>query len=190
MAEKRIQLEEPGEFSKLIQEINSKWCQILANPPYEINVDIIREFYSNAKLVGENEMLERTSLVRGRQTPYDWDAIHDWLEDAFELLEGGFDAFSWEVHGNNWNYDRIVVYICTENEIYEIDWLGKPIQLKNSNITMEAQMWIIFLLHNVTPKLNTSSKSLQMAQLIWFIITQHKVDMARIISNKIWAIVN
>lgn len=77
MAERRIQLEEPREFSKFIQEINSKWCQILANPPYEINVDIIREFYSNAKLVGENEMLERTSWVRGRQTPYDWDAIHD-----------------------------------------------------------------------------------------------------------------
>lgn len=49
--ERRIQLEDPWEFSKFIQEINNRGWQVLATPIYEINIDIIREFYVNSKRV-------------------------------------------------------------------------------------------------------------------------------------------
>lgn len=71
MAERRIQLEDLGEFSKFIQEIKTEEWQTLANPLDEINVDIIREFYANAKPEREDAMLAITSWVRGREIPYD-----------------------------------------------------------------------------------------------------------------------
>lgn len=71
MAERRIQLEDLGEFSKFIQEVKTREWQTLANPLDEINVDIIREFYANAKPEREDAMLTITSWVRGREISYD-----------------------------------------------------------------------------------------------------------------------
>lgn len=49
----------------------------------------------------------------------------------------------------------------------------------------EAEMWLFFLLHNVNPKLNTSSTGLLSAQRFWLIL---EIDVAKIILNKIWNI--
>lgn len=55
--------------------------------------------------------------------------------------------------------------------MYEIDQAGKPFQFKVSNLTTEAQIWSTFILHNITPMLDTSSISFENSQLIWLIIT-------------------
>lgn len=65
-------------------------------------------------------MIERALWVRGRVIPFDIDVINDYLKDAYELPQWGLDVFSWELHGNNWNYDKIVVDICIGVEVYEI----------------------------------------------------------------------
>lgn len=56
---------------------------------------------------------------------------------------------------NNWDYDKIVVYICIGFETYEVGKAIILIQFKISNLAMEAQMWLIFILSNVTTKINT-----------------------------------
>lgn len=42
-------------------------------PSYEIHVYIIREFYANAKLSGEDATMARKSWVREMDIPYDQD---------------------------------------------------------------------------------------------------------------------
>lgn len=108
-------MEEPEEFSKFIQETNSRGWQTLEKPLDEINVDIIRGPYANAKPSQVDATMIRTSWVRGRNIPYDRDAIHNYLEDACDLLQWGLNAYSWECHGNYWNCDTIASNIYIEN---------------------------------------------------------------------------
>lgn len=60
---------------------------MLASLSNEINVDIIREIYTNVRTVDEDTLFSRTSRVRGRKIPYNRDIIHDYHEDTFEASQ-------------------------------------------------------------------------------------------------------
>lgn len=44
-----------------VQEINGRGWQVLVTPPDEININIIRKFYVNARPTGEDAVFSRTS---------------------------------------------------------------------------------------------------------------------------------
>lgn len=92
---------------------------------------------------------------------YDKKIIHDYLEDSF--METRWDElFFREFLRNNWVYDRIADDIHIGNKTYKIGNTNTPTQFKKSYLTIEAQTWLTFILHNITLKINTSLTILPM----------------------------
>lgn len=63
-------MEDIGEFSSFLQEINNRGWYLLANPPNKISVDIIRELYYNSKPTNNDEIVSRTLWVREKSVSY------------------------------------------------------------------------------------------------------------------------
>lgn len=57
-----MELEQHGEYSYVVQQINSSGWGILETPIEYVNIDIVKEFYVNAK-VNDDALLARISWI-------------------------------------------------------------------------------------------------------------------------------
>lgn len=99
------------------------------------------------------------------------------------------DPFVVKLERGNWNYDEIVDDICELGNTNQLGWDGLPIHFKRPDMTVQAQIWMAFVLRNVNSVSDTSSPTLKIAQLIWYIIKGKQVNTVNVISNKICDIV-
>lgn len=88
------------------------------------------------------------------------DIFHAYIKYNYVDNPKRLDLFAIRVVKWNWNYDEIVVDICKAWKIYKLGWDAHPIYFKRPNMTIQAHIWITFLLHNVTLVSHISSTTL------------------------------
>lgn len=88
--------------------------------PYElVNLDILWEFYVNAKPTKEAP-LENVSWVRGCRVPFNRDIIHSYIEYHYVAGSRRLNPFVAQLHKGKWDYDEIDVDICEAGKTYEL----------------------------------------------------------------------
>lgn len=107
----------------------------MADTLEEINLDIFRESYANAKPSNDDTMISRVFWVRG-WLPYDKETIHEYLEDTFVQNPYEVDSFSMAVVRNDLDYDRIAADISIGFETYEVGRSSRLIHFKRTNLTI------------------------------------------------------
>lgn len=89
--------------------------------------------------------------------------IHVYIEDHYVTNPRRLDPFAIQTGEGNWNYDEITVDICEARKTYELGRDKCHIHIKRSNMTIQAQIWMTFILHNITRVSNTLSINLKTA---------------------------
>jgi len=84
----------------------------------------------------------------------------------------------------NWNFQKIEKDILLKDRRFIKNAAGKLQKALYSDMTVNASVVFKFLVHNVVPKSHTSDTTMKIVPLIWSIIKEMEVDIARLISNE------
>lgn len=98
--ENKVELENPGEHSDMVQEISSRGWGIMATPTECVNMEIVKEFYANTKLINEAPLV-RVSWIRGREVPYDKNVIYAYIKYNYLAHHRKFEPFSIQLTKGN-----------------------------------------------------------------------------------------
>lgn len=90
--ENMVELEDPSEYSYVVQEINTWGQGILETPIEVVNLDNVQEFYENAKPTKDSPST-RLFWVQGRIVPLDRDVIHAYVKDNYVANLDQLDQF-------------------------------------------------------------------------------------------------
>lgn len=130
---------------------------------------IIKDFYANLKLKNETP-LARIDWIRGREVPYDKEVIHLYIQDNYVAHHRKLDLFLIQLEKGNWKCDQIVIDISELGKAFHLGQTRLLLSVKRSDMTIQAQIWMKFLINNVIPLSYTRSTTLKTTQLIWYII--------------------
>lgn len=84
----------------MVQEINTRGLGVLETPNEVVNLDMVREFYANAK---PTRPLEKVSWVRSQRDIFDRDIIHSYIEDKYVAHLRRLDPFVVNLEKGNWD---------------------------------------------------------------------------------------
>lgn len=117
--EKEIELEDLGEYSDMVQEINAQGQGVLETPNKIVNLNIVKELYANAKPTKEAP-LEKVSWVSGRRVSFDRDVIHGYIKDNYVANSRRLDPFAMHLTKGNSDYDEMATSICEAEKTYQL----------------------------------------------------------------------
>jgi hypothetical protein len=189
--DKQFQISPTGEYKGILDIFERrKWGRFL-DPHMNINSEIVREFYANALLVDEDgepseSHFNYTTSVRGRPLKFDREAINSYLGNPMPLRRSDdLCAFHRQQARGNWNHDEIQKMILKEGRTYDVSRAGRPFRAFKADMTTPAQVILKLIIHNIRPKSHTSSTTVEVTPLIYSILADTPVDVARIISNEL-----
>jgi hypothetical protein len=170
-----------------------KWNKLIY-PATEINTDMVREFYCNVVPDSSPTTLADafawTSLVRGKEIPFDRDSINAFLNNALEL-EPSPDptvptlcTYGKRIAQGNWKYEQIERDIMLKGRYFVRNDKGEIRHALTKEMNAKVCLVFQFLVHNAVPRAHTSDAPKIVLPLIWCIMKGVQVDIARIIANE------
>jgi hypothetical protein len=170
-----------------------KWNKLLV-PYTEINTDLVKEIYCNSLPDSSPTTLADTfsftTFVRGKQIPFDRDVINDFLYNAMEL-ETSPDptvptlcAYGKRNAKGNWKFEQIERDIMLKGRNFIRNAKGETRHALYPDMNAKASVVFQFLVHNAKPRTHTSDAPKAVLPLVWCIMNEVQVDIARIISNE------
>ncbi|KAF1876729.1 hypothetical protein Lal_00031544 [Lupinus albus] len=189
--ERRVELQH-NEYPEFLETLDRlKWGAI-ASPHDKFDPEVVQEFYANAYPPEEGgEVVEHKSWVRGKVIRYDRDYLNMMLNNPYEKRDGHPDGYHLKManthtmtHG--FNNDETAGLLCIPGRSYSANIDGRPKRIYRKDMTTLAQIWMIFLLHNVIPNSHVSSLPLFVYYLIYSILARVEINVAQLMAAKIY----
>ncbi|KAL5082292.1 hypothetical protein RYX36_010713 [Vicia faba] len=112
------------------------------------------------------------------------DSINAYLGNPLTFPEGELDEFLKHLARGNWDINLVADTLALEGGSYETNVMWAPKKFLTKNLTTMAQVFMTLVLYNIRSKSHTSSIPLDTAYLLYYIIDEKRVDVARVISNE------
>ncbi|KAL5070063.1 hypothetical protein RYX36_020950 [Vicia faba] len=119
----------------------------------------------------------------GRTIHFNRDVISELLVDPLILKEGQLCCYQVAITAEA-NIDKISKEILLEGRSMERNSSGVAIRYYRDDLKPEAQVLLLFILHNVRPRSHASTFIMDTAKLLHLMMTEQRIDVARIISNE------
>ncbi|KAL5052877.1 hypothetical protein RYX36_033559, partial [Vicia faba] len=182
LAERIFNLNPEGGYRSLCDLCREyKWTKLLKHH-FNINMEILREFYANAFPL-EGTPFSFSTKVGGRTIHFNRDEISEFLGDPLILKEGQLCFYQDAINAEA-NVDKISKAIMLEGRSVERNSLGVAIHYHRNDLKPEAQVLLLFILHNMRPRSHASTFTMDTAKLLHLMMIRPRIDVARIISNE------
>ncbi|KAF1864627.1 hypothetical protein Lal_00039259 [Lupinus albus] len=169
-----------------------KWW-ILAIPNEKFDSDVVMEFYANAYPLDEGgEELAYKTWVRGKTVLFDRDTINDLLGNPYDVTVEPEDEYHWMLQKSRtliqggFSPGGTASELCIPRKSYSSNAEGQPKRIYRKHMTSLAQLWMIFLLHNVIPNSHVSSLPLVHCHLLYTVMQRLTIDVAGIIAKEMF----
>jgi hypothetical protein len=182
-AEKKFLIGHNGEYRHIAGIIDHRRWDTLLNPPATINYDVVREFYANA-MPRDHEPLSFTTMVRGREVHFDRDSLNTYLGNPVDLPSDQLCAFSQALARGNWPLTNISNAIFLQGRSFQLNAAGEAIRVLRDDLNTTAQVILLLIVHNLKPRSHTSTATMDSAGLLYYILANLQVDIARVIANE------
>ncbi|KAL5066110.1 hypothetical protein RYX36_027847 [Vicia faba] len=167
LAENIYDLNSEGDYTSLCDFWRErKWTKLM-KPHCNVNMDILQEFYANA-FPSEGTPFSFSTKVAGRIIHFNRDAINEFLA-----------AINAEA-----NVDKISKAILLEGRSVERNSSRVAICYHRDDLKPEAQVLLLFILHNVRPRSHAFTFTVNTTKLLHLMMTGQRINVARIISNE------
>ncbi|KOM34756.1 hypothetical protein LR48_Vigan02g090600 [Vigna angularis] len=155
----RLILDFAPQFGEQLE--NRNW-ERLATFPAPANIAVVKEFYTNARRLGDHPTEEYMSYVRGHTIRYDPDAINRFLNTEWAGEQGHFQR----------NRNGVVMNI------------GRV------DLTPLAKYWMAFSHANIQPCSHVSDITVSRALLLYCVLKGISINIGQVIANEIQVCAN
>jgi hypothetical protein len=186
--ERVFNLDPEGPLKDIAKLLLEQGLERLCNPITSLNVELVREFYTNALLENPHtETFPYMTYVRGRTIPFDRDAINKYLGNPFQIAyPDELDDFHAKQNSGHFTLDEpheeIKQFVLLEGFNYDISNARREHRAQYKFMTNHAKIIQKFIMYNVMPNSHLSDCVVEVCPLIYYILKGIKVDIARTIA--------
>ncbi|XP_058754165.1 uncharacterized protein LOC131657053 [Vicia villosa] len=184
LAERKFVIDTEGSYKEIANIFNAKKWGRLLTPVDCINYEIVREFYANA-LQPEGELCSYKSFVRGKEIDFSRNAISELLGNPWNPFDPNIQTDEFSVaRRTHQNQEVISRVILKPGKQVELNNVQEPIRYNRIDMTPLAQAVLLLIVFNIRPRFHKSSAPLDVALLVYHILENKTVDVAKIIANE------
>ncbi|KOM47476.1 hypothetical protein LR48_Vigan07g118000 [Vigna angularis] len=162
------------------QLLGRNWGK-LATYPAPANIVVVKQFYTNARKIGDYPTEDYLGYVRGHAIRYDPDFINSFLGTVwvgeqchFALcMEEGID------------FDDVESVLCVPGGHFQRNKIGSVVNIRRTDLNPLAKYWMAFSHANILPCSHVSDITLSRALLLYCVIRNLNVNIGQVIANEI-----
>ncbi|KAI5441420.1 hypothetical protein KIW84_010768 [Lathyrus oleraceus] len=121
--------------------------------------------------------------VEGRTIQFHRDDINELFGNPLVLREGQMCRYQESINKVP-NMEEISKKILLDGREVERNHSGTATRYRREDLILEAQVLILFIFHNIRPRIHASTFTLDTTQLLYFIMSGKRIDVAQIIGNE------
>ncbi|KOM28355.1 hypothetical protein LR48_Vigan530s000700 [Vigna angularis] len=153
----------------------------LATYPTPANIAVVKEFYTNARKIGDYPTENYLGYVRGHAIRYDPDSINNFLDTVWAGEQCQFALFMEE----GTDFDDVERDLCVPGGHFKRNRTGSVVNIRRTDLTPLAKYWMAFSHANIQPCSHVSDITLSRAILIYCAIRNLNVNIGQVIADEI-----
>lgn len=163
-------------------EIMERHWDNLATYPAPANIELVREFYANARIFSKDAE-PFLSYVRGKRIPFDADTINTFLN--IEWRGGNQPCQYAQFLAEDIDYEEIEGTLCIPGGSFQRNRQGKPLHIQRFLLTPLSKFWMAIIHANISPCSHTSDVTTNRAIILYCILTSRSINLGKLIANEI-----
>ncbi|KOM41010.1 hypothetical protein LR48_Vigan04g120800 [Vigna angularis] len=152
----------------------------------DANIAVVKEFYTNARQLGDYPTKEYTSYVRGHTIRYDPDSINRFLNTEWAGEQCQF-ALSMEEGADFVDVESV---LCVPGWHFQRNRNDAVVNIRRAYLTPLAKYWMTFSHANIQPCLHVSDITVNRALLLYCVLRGMTINIGQVIANEIQVCVN
>ncbi|KOM43222.1 hypothetical protein LR48_Vigan05g082600 [Vigna angularis] len=153
----------------------------LATYPTPANIAVVKEFYTNARKLGDYPTEEYLSYVRGHAIRYDPNSINNFLGTKWVGEQCQFALCMEE--GTDFNDVESV--LCVPGGHFQRNKSCAVVNIKRTDLTLLAKYWMAFSHANIQPCSHVSDITLSRALFLYCVLRNMSINIGQLIANEI-----
>ncbi|KOM40728.1 hypothetical protein LR48_Vigan04g092600 [Vigna angularis] len=162
------------------QVLGNDWGK-LATYPAPANIAVVKEFYTNAKKIGDYPAENYLGYVRGHAIRYDPDSINNFLDTVWAGEQCQF-ALCMEEGADFEDVERV---LCIPGGHFQRNRSGSVVNIRRTDLNPLAKYWMAFSHANIQPCSHVSDLTLSRALFIYCAIRNLNVNIGQVIADEI-----
>ncbi|KOM27006.1 hypothetical protein LR48_Vigan350s000600 [Vigna angularis] len=162
------------------QVLGNDWGK-LATYPAPANIAVVKEFYTNAKKIGDYPAENYLGYVRGHAIRYDPDSINNFLDTVWAGEQRQF-ALCMEEGADYEDVERV---LCIPRGHFQRNRSGSVVNIRRTDLTPLAKYWMIFSHANIQPCSHVLDITLNRALFIYYANRNLNVNIGQVIADEI-----
>ncbi|KOM40706.1 hypothetical protein LR48_Vigan04g090400 [Vigna angularis] len=162
------------------QLLGRNWGK-LATYPAPANIVVVKEFYTNARKIGDYLAEDYLGYVRGHAIRYDPNSINsflgtEWVGEQCQFalcMEEGID------------FDDVESVLCVPGGHFKRNRIGSVVNIRRTDLNPLANYWMAFSHANIQPCSHVSDITLSRALILYCVIRNLNVNIGHVIANEI-----
>ncbi|KOM47727.1 hypothetical protein LR48_Vigan07g143100 [Vigna angularis] len=169
--------------AKLVVENNDS---SLATYPTPTNIVVVKEFYTNARSLGDHGNEDYMSYVRGQAILYDPDSINRFLNTEWVGEQCQF-ALTMEERADFVDVESV---LCVPRGHFQRNRNGAVVNIKRADLTRLEKYWIAFSDANIQPYSHVFDITISRAVLLYSMLRGMSINIGQVIANEIQVCAN
>ncbi|KOM27040.1 hypothetical protein LR48_Vigan375s001000 [Vigna angularis] len=153
----------------------------LATYPTPANIAVVKEFYTNAKKIGDYLAENYLGYVRGHAIRYDPDSINNFLDTVWAGEQCQF-ALCMEEGADFEDVERV---LCIPGGHFQRNRSGLVVNIRRTDLNPLAKYWMALSHANIQPCSHVSDITLNRALFIYCAIRNLNVNIGQVIADEI-----
>ncbi|KOM40859.1 hypothetical protein LR48_Vigan04g105700 [Vigna angularis] len=153
----------------------------LAIYPTPANIAVVKEFYANARKIGDYPAENYLGYVRGHAIRYDPESINNFLNTVWAGEQCQFALCMEE----GTDFDDVERVLCIPGGHFQRNRTGSVVNIRRTDLTSLAKYWMTFSHANIQPCSHVSDITLSRALLLYCAIRNLNVNIGQVIADEI-----
>ncbi|KOM26744.1 hypothetical protein LR48_Vigan312s000500 [Vigna angularis] len=162
------------------QLLGRNWGK-LAPYPAPANIAVVKEFYTNARKIGDYPAEDYLGYVRGHVIRYDPDSINSFLGTVWTGEQCQFALCMDE--GSD--FEDVKSVLCIPGGHFQRNRTSSVVNIRRTDLNPLAKYWMTFSHADIKPCSHVSNITLSRALLLYYAIRNLNVNIGQVIANEI-----
>ncbi|KOM26108.1 hypothetical protein LR48_Vigan231s001300 [Vigna angularis] len=164
---------------------NRNWGK-LATYPAPAKIAVVKELYTNARMLGDHPVEDYLSYVRGHAIQYDLDSINRFLDTEWA---GEQCQFTLNMEEGS-DFGDVESVICVPRGHLQRNRNDVVVNIKRVDMTPLAKYWMAFSHANIQPCSHVSDITVSKALLLYCVLGGMSINIGQVIANEIQVCAN
>ncbi|KOM40846.1 hypothetical protein LR48_Vigan04g104400 [Vigna angularis] len=150
------------------------------------NIAVVKEFYTNARRLGDHPAEDYLSYVRGHAIRYDPDSINRFLNTEWAGEQCQF-ALNMEEGADFGDVESV---LCVPGGQFQRNWNGAIVNIRRADLTPLAKYWMAFSHANIQRCSHVLDITVSKVLLLYCVLRGMDINIGQVIANEIQVCAN